>query len=197
MTESILSTIGNTPLVRLTRVLPDCPFRLFAKLEGFNPGGSAKDRPALHILQEAMRTGAIKARTVVIESSSGNMGIGLAQICAYLGLRFICVVDPKTTKPNLDLLKAYGAVVDMVTDCSRPGDFLQARIDRVQALMRLIPDSYWPNQYANHDNAKAYYETMREIGESLGGDPDYLFCATSTCGTMRGCAEYVRTHQLK
>ena len=72
MNQSILSTIGNTPLVRLTNVLPDCPFRLFAKLEGFNPGGSAKDRPALHILQEAMRTGAVKAGTVVIESSSGN-----------------------------------------------------------------------------------------------------------------------------
>src|SRR2546430_12594121 len=87
MNESILSTIGHTPLVRLTHVLPDCPFLLFAKLEGFNPGGSAKDRPALHILQEAMRTGAVKAGSVVIESSSGNLGIGLAQACRYLGLR--------------------------------------------------------------------------------------------------------------
>src|SRR6184192_1565426 len=113
MTESILSTIGHTPLVRLTRVLPDCPFRLFAKLEGFNPGGSAKDRPALHILQEAMRTGAIRAGTVVIESSSGNLGIGLAQACRYLGLRFICVVDPKTTAQNIRILKAYGAEIDL------------------------------------------------------------------------------------
>src|SRR5215207_10900176 len=81
--ESILSTIGHTPLVRLTRVFPDCPFDLFAKLEGFNPGGSTKDRPALHILQEAMRTGEVKPWTVVIESSSGNLGIGLAQACRY------------------------------------------------------------------------------------------------------------------
>src|SRR5437879_13724585 len=104
MTESILSTIGNTPLVKLTRVFPDCPFCLFAKLEGFNPGGSAKDRPALHILQEAVRTGAVKPWTVVIESSSGDLGIGLAQACRYLGLRFICVGDTETTAQHIRVL---------------------------------------------------------------------------------------------
>src|SRR5919201_6933738 len=114
--ENILSTIGHTPLVRLTRVFPDCPFSLFAKLEGFNPGGSAKDRPALHILQEAMRSGAVKPGTVVIESSSGNLGIGLAQVCRYLGLRFICVVDPKTTAQNIRIIKAYGAEIDLVSE---------------------------------------------------------------------------------
>src|SRR5215510_15998682 len=139
MNESILSTIGNTPLVRLTRALPDCPFGLFAKLEGFNPGGSAKDRPALHILYEAMGTGAIKTGTVVIESSSGNLGIGLAQACRYLGLRFICVVDPKSASQNLRILEAYGAEIDMVSEPDPvTGEFLQARIDRVQALRRTI-----------------------------------------------------------
>src|SRR5215467_119285 len=136
MNQSILSTIGNTPLVRLTNALPDCPFRLFAKLEGFNPGGSAKDRPALHILQEGMRTGAIKPWSVVVESSSGNLGIGLAQACRYLGLRFICVVDPKTTEQNLRILKAYGAEIDLVEEPDSIGGFLQARIDRVQTLLR-------------------------------------------------------------
>jgi cysteine synthase A len=197
LNQGVLSAIGGSPLVRLKRIFDDAHFRLFAKLESTNPGGSSKDRAALSIITKAVEKGRITPGTTVIESSSGNMGIGLAQICAYLGLRFICVVDPKTTKQNLDLLNAYGAVVDMVSECTRPGDFLQARIDRVQALLRLIPDSYWPNQYANHDNAIAYYETMREIRTSLGGDPDYLFCATSTCGTMRGCAEYVHTHQLQ
>src|SRR5437016_12608868 len=133
MDGGILSTIGHTPLVRLTRVFPDSPFSLFAKLEGFNPGGSAKDRPALHILREAMRTGAIKPSTVVIESSSGNLGIGLAQACRYLGLRFICVVDPKATAQNIRILRAYGAQIDLV---SKPdpvtGEFLHARINRVQ-----------------------------------------------------------------
>jgi 2,3-diaminopropionate biosynthesis protein SbnA len=195
--EGVLSAIGRSPLVRLRRIFAGAPFRLFAKLESANPGGSAKDRAALTIISRAIARGEIRPGTTVVESSSGNMGIGLAQVCAYLDLRFICVVDPKTTRQNLDLLKAYGAVVDVVSDCaSAPGEYLQARIDRVQALLRLIPDSYWPNQYANHDNAVAYYQTMREIAAGLGRDPDYLFCATSTCGTVRGCAEYVRTHQL-
>src|SRR2546426_4428471 len=199
MNESILSTIGHTPLVRLARVLSDCPFRLFAKLEGFNPGGSAKDRPALHILREAMRTGTLKPGSVVIESSSGNLGIGLAQACRYLGLRFICVVDPKTLSQNIRILRAYGAEIDLV---SKPhpltGEFLQARIDRVQTLLRTIEDSFWTNQYANLSNAWAHYRTtMNEIATELDGRIDYLFVATSTCGTLRGCAEYARNHHLE
>src|ERR671934_846725 len=169
VSDSILSTIGRTPLVRLTRLFPASPFRLFAKMEGFNPGGSAKDRPALHILREAMRTGAVKPGTVVVESSSGNLGIGLAQVCGYLGLRFICVVDPKTTSQNIRILKAYGAEIDLV---SKPdpvtGEFLQARIDRVQTLLKTIEDSFWTNQYANLANAQAHYRTtMHEIATEL------------------------------
>src|SRR6266536_6504861 len=129
MEESILSTIGHTPLVRLTRVLPDIPFRLFAKLEGFNPGGSAKDRPALNILEEAIEAGVIRPETVIVESSSGNLGIGLAQACRYLGLRFICVVDTKTTTQNIRILKAYGAEIDLVSEPDPvTGEFLEARI---------------------------------------------------------------------
>ena len=195
--ESILSTIGHTPLVRLTRVLPNCPFSLFAKLEGFNPGGSAKDRPAFHILQEAIRAGAVKPWTVVIESSSGNLGIGLAQACRYLGLRFICVVDPKTAPQNLSLLRAYGAEIDLV---SKPhpatGEYLQARVERVQTLLQTIKDSFWTNQYANLYNARAHRMTMEEIATELDGRIDYLLVATSTCGTLRGCAEYIWEHHL-
>ncbi len=198
MKESILSTIGHTPLVRLTRVFPDCPFRLLAKLEGFNPGGSAKDRPAVHILREAMRTGQVKPWTVVIESSSGNLGIGLAQACRYLGLRFICVVDPKTTAQNIRILRAYGAEIDLVSEPDPvTGGFLQARIDRVQTLLQTIEDSFWTNQYGNLSNARAHYRTtMDEIATELDRRIDCLFVATSTCGTLRGCAEYVRDHHL-
>jgi N-(2-amino-2-carboxyethyl)-L-glutamate synthase len=197
MNGGILSTIGHTPLVRLTRVFPDRP-RFFAKLEGFNPGGSAKDRPALRILQEAMCTGAIKPWTVVIESSSGNLGIGLAQACRCLGLRFICVVDSKTTAQNIRILRAYGAEIDLVSEPDPvTGDLLQARINRVKSLLETIEDSFWTNQYANLSNARAHYRTtMDEIARELEGRVDYLFLATSTCGTLRGCAEYVRDHDL-
>lgn len=198
LNNGILSAIGHSPLVRLASIFPDAQFSLYAKLESANPGGSIKDRAALTIINQAIEQGRITPGSTVIESSSGNMGIGLAQICAYLGLRFICVVDPKTTAQNVNLLKAYGAVVDLVSDPDpRTGEFLQARVDRVQMLLRLIPNSYWPNQYANHYNAIAHHQTMHEIATALEGNLDYLFCATSTCGTLRGCAEYVRTHGLK
>ena len=198
MREGILSLIGNTPLTKLTRVLGSTHFDLYAKLEAFNPGGSIKDRAAYSILKNAMEEGEIGPGTVVIESSSGNMGIGLAQACTYFGLRFICVVDPKTTQQNVALLKAYGADVDVVREPDPiTKEYLHARIDRVRTLRQAIPDSFWPNQYSNVYNAMAHRNTMHEIARDLDGKVDYLFCAASTCGTLRGCAEYVRTHGLK
>jgi cysteine synthase A len=196
--ESILSAVGNTPLVRLTRVLGDCPFQLLAKLEGLNPGGSAKDRPAANILTQALAEGAVVPGMVVIESSSGNMGIGLAQACRYYGLRFICVIDPKTTLQNIRILEAYGAEIDLVSEPDpATGEFLQARLNRVQSLLKSISLSFWPNQYANQHNADAHYRTTsHEIVTALGREPDFLFCATSTCGTVTGCAEYLRDHDM-
>jgi N-(2-amino-2-carboxyethyl)-L-glutamate synthase len=195
--DGILSAIGHTPLVRLTRAIEDITFDLYAKIEALNPGGSIKDRAALSIISNALVTGEICPGTTVIESSSGNMGIGLAQACAYFGLRFICVLDPKTVVQNIHLLEAYGAEVDVITEPDPvTGEFLPARIQRVQTLLNLIPNSYWPDQYSNVYNVRAHYQTMHEIVTGLGGRVDYLFCSTSTCGTLRGCAEYVRAHSL-
>jgi 2,3-diaminopropionate biosynthesis protein SbnA len=197
MTGDILSTIGNTPLVKLSRCIPGAHFSLYAKLEAFNPGGSIKDRTAHFILSRALESGRARAGAAVIESSSGNMGIGLAQACAFYGLRFICVVDPKTTKQNIEILRAYGAEIDLVKEPDpATGEFLQARLNRVQALLREIPGSFWPDQYSNEQNALAHYQTMREVLDQLGGRLDYLFCATSTCGTLRGCSEYLRARGL-
>jgi cysteine synthase A len=188
----VLSAIGGTPLVVLRRVLPDAPFHLFAKLETLNPGGSIKDRAARRLLEAAIEAGTVGQRTVVVESSSGNMGIGLAQACAYFGLRFVCVVDPRTTPQNVAIMRAYGAAIEMVDTPDRTGGFLKARVDRVRHLVAALPDAFWPNQYGNLDNARAHRETMREIAAALDGAVDYLFCPTSTCGTIRGCADYVR-----
>jgi N-(2-amino-2-carboxyethyl)-L-glutamate synthase len=195
--QGVLGAIGNTPLVQLTRVFGSLRFELYAKLEALNPGGSMKDRPAVRILTDALAQGEISRDTVVVESSSGNMGIGLAQACSYLGLKFICVVDPKTTAQNSRLLEAYGAQVVRVTEPdARTGEFLQARLNRVRELLASTRNSFWPNQYANVSNARAHHQTMREIVTALGGRIDLLFCATSTCGTLRGCAEYARQHEL-
>ena len=198
MKKDILETIGNTPLVRLTRAIPDARFNLFAKLEAFNPGGSIKDRAALSLIKHALDSGHIQPDTIVVESSSGNMGIGLAQACAYLGLHFICVVDPKTTKQNIEILQAYGAEIDLVIEPDEvTGEFLHARLKRVRALQEEIPNSFCPDQYSNEYNAKAHEFTMHEIDVALDGKVDYLFCATSTCGTLRGCSAYIREHNLK
>jgi N-(2-amino-2-carboxyethyl)-L-glutamate synthase len=198
MKDGILAVVGNTPLIHLTKVFPDIHFNLYAKLETFNPGGSTKDRPALNIIRQAVESGVLLPGGVVIESSSGNMGVGLAQACSCYGLRFICVVDPKTTQQNINLIRAYGAEVDLVSEPDPvTGEFLRARITRVQELLSIYEGSFWPNQYANVYNPASHRQTMREISTELAGRVDYLFCAVSTCGTMRGCAEYVRENGLE
>lgn len=177
----------------MSRLFKDQPFDFYVKLESFNPGGSMKDRSAATIISQAIASGEVGPDTTVIESSSGNMGVGLAQTCTYHGLRFVCVVDAKTTTQNIRLLEAYGAEIDVVTEPDpETGEFLKARLDRVQTLLAVTPQSFWPNQYANCANPYAHRQTMGEIAATLGGKVDYLFCATSTCGTLRGCAEYVR-----
>lgn len=192
----VLAAVGRTPLVRLARLFAPLHFELYAKLEGSNPGGSMKDRPAVEILSRAIAAGSIGSATTVIESSSGNFGIGLAQACAYLGLRFICVMDPHATPQNVRILRAYGAEVEVVSTPDPTGGYLQARIDRVRALQERLADSFWCNQYANPDNPRAHYQTMGEIAAALDGRVDFLFCATSTCGTLVGCADYVAAHGL-
>ncbi|WP_035796829.1 2,3-diaminopropionate biosynthesis protein SbnA [Kitasatospora mediocidica] len=194
----ILSTIGSTPLVELVRLFPDSPIRVFAKLEGFNPAGSIKDRPALAMLEQRIRSGElVPGESVVVESSSGNLGIGLAQVCRYVGLRFVCVVDPRASRQNIAIMRALGAEVEQVTEPDpATGDYLPARIRRVHELAARIPGAYWPNQYGNELNAMAHRTTMGEIVEELDGRLDYLICAASSCGTLRGCAEYVREHEL-
>lgn len=198
MCDGVLAAIGQTPLIRLRKYLPLAPFHLYAKLEAANPGGSIKDRPAVEILESALRAGKIGPETVVVESSSGNMGIGLAQVCRYYGMRFVCVVDPKTTPANLDLLRVFGAEIDLVPEPDPvSGEFLQARLLRVRELVDRIPGAFWPNQYANLENSGAHYRTtMREVVDALDGRIDFLFVATSTCGTVRGCGELIRDEGL-
>lgn len=198
LNSGILTTIGNTPLIKLENVFKDSHFQLFAKLEMFNPGGSIKDRPALYMLLNAFEKGEIKPGDTIIESSSGNLGIGLAQASTVLGLHFITVIDPKTTQQNINILKTYGAEVDLVAEPDPiTGDFLPARINRVKSLLASIPNSCWCNQYANLNNARAHHQTMHEIITALDSRLDYLFCSTGSCGTLRGCVEYIRSHDLK
>ena len=193
----ILSTIGNTPLVGLNKLYTATSSILYAKLEMENPGGSTKDRTALLMLSKAVERGEIDRNSTVIESSSGNMAIGLAQVCRYLDLNLIVVTDPKINRHTIDLLRAYGAEIEHVTEADSGGNYLENRLKRVRELRDSIPNSYWPNQYSNDLNPEAHYQTMKEIIDVCPEPPDYLLAATSTCGTIMGCARYVREHNLK
>jgi 2,3-diaminopropionate biosynthesis protein SbnA len=191
--EGVLGAIGATPLVALRRYLDRQDIDLWAKLEAFNPGGSAKDRPAARMLQDALADGSIARGTTVVESSSGNMGVGLAQACRYHGLRFICVVDTRAHEMNVRAMRALGAEVRVVAQPDpETGDLLAARLKLVAHLVDTIDGAFWPDQYANASNPQAHMSgTMREIDVSLGGEVDYLFVATSTTGTLRGCRDYL------
>lgn len=193
----ILDTVGRTPLIKLNRLYPEKPIRIFAKMEAFNPGGSIKDRTALQLITDAMETGKLRKGDTVVESSSGNMAIGLAQTCKYFGLKLIVVVDPMVNKQNVKIIQAYGGMVSFVTEPAEEGGYLQARLNRVQEILEVNHRSFWTNQYGNPQNPAAHRQTMHEIVKDLGSAPDYLFAATSTCGTLMGCVDYVKKNRLK
>ncbi|MEH6609953.1 MAG: 2,3-diaminopropionate biosynthesis protein SbnA [Halioglobus sp.] len=193
----ILGAIGETPLVPLGKVFGATHFDCFAKLEGLNPAGSSKDRPSVAIIEKALQTGEIDANTLIIEASSGNTGVGLAMVCAYHSLRFRCLIDPKVTKQNVDILLAYGAEIEMVGHPDQPTcELLPAKLKRIEEILKEEGNSFWVNQYASVENSGAHYRsTIKEILRDLDGRVlDYLFIATGTCGTLRGCLDYLVDH---
>jgi cysteine synthase A len=195
--SGILGAIGGTPLVRLDRIFGSSHFNCYAKLEGLNPGGSSKDRPSAAIIENALKTGAVDSNTLIVEGSSGNTGIGLAQVCAFHGLRFLCLVDPKVTQQNVDILAAYGAEIEMIdTPDPETGEFLPAKLRRIDDILDSVANSFWADQYQNQENSGAHYRTtVKEILRDLDGRMlDYLFIATATCGTIRGCLDYLTDH---
>jgi 2,3-diaminopropionate biosynthesis protein SbnA len=197
LSGGILGAIGGTPLVPLVKIFKNTHFNCFAKLEGLNPGGSSKDRPSVAIVERAMQTGEINSDTLIIECSSGNTGIGLAQVCAYHGLRFRCLIDPKVTQQNVDILAAYGADIEMIEHPdAETGEILPAKLKRIDEILKQVPNSFWVNQYASEENSGAHYRsTVKEILRDLDGHMlDYLFIATATCGTVKGCLDYLRSH---
>ena len=195
----VLKAIGQTPLIRLDRYPDRSDLQVWAKLESANPARSSKDRSALRLVTDALDAGHIGPETTVIESTSGTLGVGLAQSCCYLGLKLICVVDSRTHAINVQAMRAFGAEVRVVDQEAAGGrDLLVARLDLVRELVAETADSYWPNQYENPSSAAAHDEgTMREIDLALEGRLDYLFIATSTTGTLRGCCDYLARERRK
>lgn len=189
--RSITDCIGGTPLVQLSRLFPDRD--VLAKLELMNPGGSMKDRPARYILEQGLRDGMFTKDTHLIESTSGNLGIALAMVAKLYGLTFTAVVDPKITPVNLEIIRRFGANIEMVEEPDVHGGYLMTRIKRVQELLQTIPGSYWINQYANEMNWQAHYHGAgAEIAEQTDAPIDYLVAPVSTTGSILGISRRLR-----
>jgi N-(2-amino-2-carboxyethyl)-L-glutamate synthase len=191
--ESVVSCIGQTPLVFLHRLFCRQGLEVIAKLEFLNPGGSVKDRPARFIIEQGFQDGSISEKTHLIESTSGNLGIALAMVARVHKLAFTCVVDPKISATNLQMLHLLRANIEMVHLPDEQGGYLHSRIQRVHELLQTTPQSLWINQYANQLNWKAhYYGTGSEIIASLNNPIDCLIIAVSTTGTLLGVSRRLR-----
>ncbi|MBD3627830.1 2,3-diaminopropionate biosynthesis protein SbnA [Cyclobacterium sp.] len=194
--SGILVSVGNTPALRLEQLFPQSDHEFFAKLEHMNPGGSIKDRSSIFILQEAINLGKVSPDTVIIESTSGNMGIGLAQACLYLGLKLVLVVDPLINPHTENLLKIYGATLVKVQDKDSTGSYLKARLEKVKHLLEDTKNSFWTDQYSNKANPEGQRKITAELLDQLSNKLDYLFVGTGTGGTITGCLNEIQARRL-
>jgi cysteine synthase B len=188
---SLLESIGNTPLVELRRVRPQRGARILAKLEGHNPGGSVKDRPALNMIRRAEEKGLLTPGKVILEATSGNTGIGLAMVGAFKGYRVKLALPECVSMERRQTLLAYGAEL-VVTPCQERAD---GAIREAQRLLNEDPERYYmPNQYANPDNWGSHYEsTAPEIWAQTGGEIDAFVAGMGTSGTLMGMSR--RLHE--
>src|ERR1700754_251943 len=190
--DSILDTVGETPLVRLSRIGAGLTPQLVAKVEYFNPGGSIKDRVAMRMVEAAERDGLRRPGGRIIEPTSGNTGTGLAIAARLKGYRVIAVMPDKMSREKIDLLRAYGAeVVVCPTDVSPESPQSYYRV--AERLTREIPGAFQPNQYANPANPEAHYlSTGPELWRQSGGKITHFVCGVGTGGTITGTARYLR-----
>jgi cystathionine beta-synthase len=190
--DSILDTIGDTPLVRLSRIATGLRPQLVAKVETFNPGGSIKDRIAVALIEAAERDGLLRPGGTIVEPTSGNTGTGLAIAARLKGYRVIAVMPDKMSKEKIDLLRAYGADV-VVAPTDVPPDSPQSYYRVADRLTEEIPGAFQPNQYFNQANPRAHYEsTGPELWEQTAGLITHLVAGVGTGGTVTGVARYLR-----
>ena len=165
---------------------------LYLKCEGFNFAGSVKLKAAAEMVAAAERDGRLSAGSVLVESSSGNLGVALSMIAASRGLRFLCVTDTRCNLSTKRMMEALGSEVHVVTDPDPVSGYLGARLDYVAAVCASDPRYVWLNQYTNPDNAGAHYRrTAPAIARAFPG-LDVLFVGAGTCGTLMGCARFFR-----
>ena len=190
--NSILETIGSTPLIKLNKVAAGLKPLILAKVEAFNPGGSIKDRPAFRMIEEAEKAGLLKPGGTIIEPTSGNTGTGLAQYAAVKGYRCILVCPDKVAPEKINLLKAYGAEVVIVPTNVNAGHH-ESYYSVANKLTADIPGAFQPNQFANPNNPEAHMLTTGpEIWEATEGKITCLVAAMGTGGSICGIGKYLK-----
>jgi 2,3-diaminopropionate biosynthesis protein SbnA len=174
---------------------PTFGHRLFLKCEGFNFAGSIKLKAAIEMVEAAERDGVLTPRSVLVESSSGNLGVALSMIAANKGYGFLCVTDSRCNLSTKRLMQAFGSQVHVITEPDTIGGFLGARINYVRALCASDDRYVWLNQYCNPQNWKAHYRKTAPAIAQQFPQLDVLFVGAGTCGTLMGCARYFRDWQ--
>ncbi|MCK5564427.1 MAG: cysteine synthase family protein [Planctomycetes bacterium] len=187
---SILSSIGNTPLVELKKLNENPNVKVFAKLEGSNPGGSIKDRPALYMIEKAEETGELTKDKIIIEPTSGNTGIALAMIGAAKGYKVKLTLPGCVSSERRSILEAFGAEVVITKACHKT----DGAIRKCHELYAANPDKYFfPNQFANPNNPLSHYETTApEIFDQTDGKIDVFIAGMGTTGTLMGISKFFR-----
>jgi len=190
--NNILETIGNTPLVKLNKIVSGIEATVLAKVETTNPGNSIKDRMALKMIEDAEQRGDLKPGGTIIECTSGNTGMGIAIAAVVKGYRCIFTTSDKQSKEKVDMLKAAGAEVIVCPTNVEPDD-PRSYYSVAERLNKEIPNSYWCNQYDNPSNTQAHYETTGpEIWEQTGGKITHFVVGVGTGGTISGIGTYLK-----
>ena len=188
--DTILSAIGHTPLVELKRINPNPKVRIMGKLEGNNPGGSIKDRPALYMINAAERDGSLTKDKTILEPTSGNTGIALAMIGAAKGYPVTLTLPGCVSSERRHVLEAFGA--EVIITCAKQGT--DGAIRKAHQMKDANPEKYFmPNQFANPANPQAHYETTGpEIWEQTNGEIDIFVTGMGTTGTLMGLSRYMK-----
>ncbi len=191
--HKLAQQLGNTPMEPIYLVIGGIARKIHLKLESENPTGSVKDRTGYGLIQTLEAQGLLNKRSVVIESTSGNLGTALSFFCKLKGCRFVAVIDPKTTQENLAKMQVLGAQIEMVDQPDENGGYLLSRLQRVRELCQGSPTYVWTDQYSNPANPRIHYlSTGPEIYRQMHGEVDALFMAVSTGGTLAGIGRFFR-----
>ena len=192
ISNNILETIGNTPMVRLNNITSSIESQVLVKLEFFNPGSSVKDRMAVKMVEDAEKQGFLKPGGTIVEGTSGNTGMGLALAAIVKGYKLICVSTDKQSKEKFDVLRAMGAKV-IVCQTDVPADDPESYYSFSARLGKETPNSWYVNQYDNPSNTTAHYEqTGPEIWDQTDGKITHFVVGVGTGGTISGVGKYLK-----